>query len=217
MDVLEAVLRRRSTRKFKDEKLTKEEVGELLDAVRWTPSAGNTQPWEIIVVKDNEIKENLADIALEQNWIKSAPVVLVVCLNKELAEKNYGERGTDLYGIQATGAAVQNILLRATEMGLASCWVGAFDEDQASVELNCEGIDRIRPVAMIPVGHPEKIPEAPPRRRISSFTHIDGYNKKDLRDWKGLNRYAKKIKLRTEKFLKSANKELSDCDSSKDK
>ncbi len=207
MDVLEAILRRRSIRKFKDKELKKEEVGELLKAARWAPSAGNKQPWEIIVVRDKEKQEELAEIALEQYWMEEAPIILVVCLNKEIAKGKYGDRGTELYGIQATGAAIQNILLRATELGLGACWVGAFDEDQAKVALKCTGEDDIIPVAMIPIGYPEDLPEAPPRRRVNSFTHVDGYREKDLRDWKGLRKYMKEARRETKKFLRSLEKE----------
>ncbi len=206
MDVIEAILRRRSIRKFEDKKLKKEEVGELLRAARWTPSAGNTQPWEIIVVRDVDIKEKLAKASLEQDWMKKAPVILAICLNEDLAERNYGDRGIDLYGIQSTGALIENILLRATEMGLGACWVGSFDETQVRTFLSCEKEEDIRPVALVPVGHPKKIPETTPRRKLHTFTHVDGYGKKDLHDWKGLKKYLRKTRSETQKLIKSLKK-----------
>lgn len=206
MDVLEALLRRRSTRKFKDKKLTKEEVGELLKAARWAPSAGNRQPWEIVVVRDQEIKDELSDIALEQDWMKKAGVIFVVLLNEDLAEGSYGERGIELYGIQATGALIENMLLRATEMGLGACWVGSFDEDRVEDVMKTHNED-VRPVAMITVGESKEMPGPPPRREIQNFSHVDRYQEKNLRDWKGLVKYIKEAKLETKRLMESFKEE----------
>ncbi len=206
MDVLEALLRRRSVRRFKEDKLTKEEVGELLRAAKWAPSAGNKQPWEIVVVRDQEIKDELAEIALEQDWMKDAGAIFVVLLNEDLAESKYGERGLELYGIQATGALIQNMMLRATEMNLGSCWVGSFDEDRVEDVMKTHD-KKVRPVAMLAVGHPEEIPGPPPRRDINVFSHVDRYEQKSLRDWKGLVKYIKELKLETKRMMKSFKKE----------
>ncbi|MFP4116195.1 MAG: nitroreductase family protein [Candidatus Aenigmatarchaeota archaeon] len=204
MDVLEAILRRRSIRKFKDKEIGDEEIGELLRSVKWAPSAGNRQPWEVVAVKDEELKEELAEIALEQYWMTDAPVILVICVDKKRAEHVYGERGRELYGIQAAAAATQNILLRATEMGLGTSWVGAFDEGQASAALNCD--DNIRPVAMVPVGYPDEQPEPPGRHDVTSFVHLNKFGKKDIGEWKGLVKHAKKAKRKTKKLLSSLKK-----------
>ncbi len=206
MDVLEALLRRRSVRRFKDKELTKEEIAELLKAARWTPSAGNRQPWEIVVVRDRELREELADIALEQRWMASAPVIFVVLLNEEMAESKYGKRGLELYGIQATGALIENILLRATEMGLGTCWVGSFDEDRVEDVMRTHE-EKVKPVAMVAVGYPKEIPGPPPRKEINSFSYIDRYKEKSLRDWKGLVKYIKKAKLETKRFFNSFQSE----------
>ncbi|MFP4232757.1 MAG: nitroreductase family protein [Candidatus Aenigmatarchaeota archaeon] len=206
MNVLEALLRRRSVRKFKDEKLTKEEVGELLRAAKWAPSAGNRQPWEIVVVRDQEIKDELAEIALEQDWMKKAGAIFVILLNEDRAESKYGERGVKLYGIQATGALIQNMLLRATEMELGACWVGSFDEDRVEDVMKTHNKD-VRPVAMVAVGHPKEIPGPPPRNDINVFSHVDRYKEKNLRDWKGLVKYTKELKLETKRIMKSFEKD----------
>ncbi|MCD6432115.1 nitroreductase family protein, partial [Candidatus Bathyarchaeota archaeon] len=77
MDVLEAIKGRRSIRAFKSQAVSTEIVEKLIDAARWAPSAGNIQPWEFIIVRNPEIKRNLAKAALNQSFIEEAPVVIV--------------------------------------------------------------------------------------------------------------------------------------------
>lgn len=188
-------------RKFKDREVTNEEVGELLRAMKWAPSAGNKQPWEVVVVRDDDIQEELAEIALEQYWIEGAPVIMVVCVDEEKAEHTYGGRGRELYGVQATAAAIENMLLRATEMGLGTSWVGAFNEGEASVALDCS--DHIRPVAIIPVGYPDEQVQPPSRYEVTSFAHLNKFGEKETGQWGGLKKHARKAKRSTKKFYDS--------------
>ncbi|MHA1262971.1 MAG: nitroreductase family protein, partial [Candidatus Freyarchaeota archaeon] len=114
------------------EDVSDEQVKKLLEAAIMAPSAGNMQPWDFIVVRDEGQKKALARAALGQMFVASAPVVIVVCANKPRTARRYGSRGSELYCLQDTAAATQNILLAATAMGLAGCWVGAFNEEEAS-------------------------------------------------------------------------------------
>lgn len=204
MELLEAILGRRSIRRFQDKEVADEQIGELLTAFKWAPSAGNRQPWEVIVVRDEEIQEELAEIALDQTWMTSAPVIFVVCVNEKRGRGHYGERGEELYAVHTTGAAIQNLLLRAEDMGLATCWVGAFDEEQASTTLECG--DWVRPVAMIPVGYPAERKEPPARSDITDFTYTEKFGKYEKGEWKGLKKYAGKARRKTKKLLDSLRK-----------
>jgi nitroreductase len=164
MDLFEAIKNRRSVRAFTDEDVSKEEVEKLIDAARMAPSAGNIQPWKFAVVRKPEIKRKLAEAALNQTFIEEAPVVIVVCANEEESHIGYGKRGVTLYCIQDTAVATQNLLLAAYALGLGSCWVGAFEEEQTKKILNAP--PNMRPVAMIPVGHPSKKSRAPQRKTL---------------------------------------------------
>ncbi|MDH5374923.1 MAG: nitroreductase family protein [Candidatus Bathyarchaeota archaeon] len=161
MDVLEAIKGRRSIRIFKTKEVPPEIVKKLIDAARWAPSAGNIQPWEFIIVRKPEIKRRLVEAALGQTFIEEAPVVIVVCANEVRSSQGYGVRGKTLYCIQDTAAAIQNILLVGYSLGLGTCWVGAFREEEAREVLKIH--HGIRPVAIIPVGYPAETP--PPRSR----------------------------------------------------
>jgi nitroreductase len=98
-----------------------------------------------------------------QLFVSQAPVVLVVCAEPDRSAIRYRERGAELYCLQDTAAAAENILLAATALGLGGCWVGAFDEEEASLALNLP--ENLRPVAIIPVGYPSQEAEGSTSRR----------------------------------------------------
>ena len=165
MDLFEAIKTRRSIRAFTREEISDREIEKILDAARWAPSAGNIQPWIFVVVKDPGTKRRLSEAALNQFFIEEAPVVIVVCADQERSRRGYGSRGANLYCIQDTAAATQNILLAAHALGLGACWVGAFNEEEVRLILK---IPRgIRPVAIVPIGHPAEKPGTIFKRPLS--------------------------------------------------
>ena len=173
MNVLEAIKGRRSIRAFKNQGVPAEIVEELIDAARWAPSAGNIQPWEFIIVRKPRINRRLVEAALGQMFIEEAPVVIVVCADEERSSQGYGVRGKTLYCIQDTAAAMQNIHLTAYSLGLGTCWVGAFREEETRKILK---IPRgMRPVAIIPVGYPAEAPTARMRKSISQIVHYETF------------------------------------------
>jgi len=173
MDVLEAIKGRRSIRAFKNQDVPAETVEELIDAARWAPSAGNIQPWEFIIVRKPRIKRRLVEAALGQMFIEEAPVVIVVCANEERSSQGYGVRGETLYCLQDTAAAIQNIHLTAYSLGLGTCWVGAFREEETRKILKIP--HGVRPVAIIPVGYPAESPSPRRRRPISQMVHYETF------------------------------------------
>ena len=150
MDVYEAIKGRRSVRAFKSDDVSPEVVDKLIDAAIQAPSAGNIQPWEFVIVRELEIKRSLVEAASGQSFIEEAPVVIVVCANENRSSQGYGTRGKTLYCLQDTASAIQNLLLYAYSIGLGTCWVGAFREEEARKALKIPS--GIRPVAIIPVG-----------------------------------------------------------------
>ncbi|HIE23642.1 MAG TPA: nitroreductase family protein [Candidatus Korarchaeota archaeon] len=162
MDVMEAILGRRSIRRFQPDPVPEEDLRRILEAATWAPSAGNRQSWEFVVVKDPNRKRDIARAALGQWFIAEAPVVVVVCANMDRSASRYGDRGRKLYCIQDTAAAIQNMLLVAYSMGYGTCWVGAFDEGSVAKIINAPS--GVRPVAIIPIGKPAESPG--PRSRI---------------------------------------------------
>ncbi len=173
MNVLKAIKGRRSIRAFKSQNVSAEIIKKLIDAARWAPSAGNIQPWEFIIVRKPEIKRRLAEAALGETFIEEASVVIVVCANENRSFEGYGIRGKTLYCIQDTAAAIQNLHLVAYSLGLGTCWVGAFREEEAGEILKIPS--GIRPVAIISVGYPAEAPSIPSRRPINQIVHYETF------------------------------------------
>jgi nitroreductase len=173
LDVFEAIKKRRSVRAYTSEKVSDEDVERLIEAARWAPSAGNIQPWEFIIVTNAETKRRLSDAALHQTFIEKAPVVIVVCADVVRSSWGYGSRGTNLYCLQDTAAATENVLLAAQALGLATCWVGAFHEDEVAKAVNTPR--NVRPVAIVPVGRPAEKPSARPKRSMREIVHYETF------------------------------------------
>jgi len=179
LDVFEAIKNRRSVRAFTNEHVSDAEVKKLIDAARRAPSAGNIQPWEFVIIRNKNVKRGLCQAAGNQNFIEEAPVVIIVCANTSRSERGYGSRGINLYCLQDTAAATQNMLLAAHALGLATCWVGAFQEEEAKKVLNLPA--GVRPVAIIPVGHQVRKPLARPRRPLNEIVHFETFGRKHRR------------------------------------
>ncbi len=168
MEFGEVLAARRSVRHFNAKaNVTEDDVRALLEAAVSAPTAGNIQPWRFTVVRSLDAREKLAH-ALRQSWATSAPVFIVVSLDPRPCAARYGDRGEYLYGLQDTAAAAQNILLAAVDRGLASCWIGAFDEDAVRTALAIPV--PITPVAILPIGYSAESAGRPSRRPLAEIT-----------------------------------------------
>lgn len=176
MNVFDCIFNRRSTRSFKKDPVDDKLIGVMLYSAIHAPSAGNTQEWNFVVVKDKSIREKLANAALKQDFVAGAPVVIVVCVDKEKIAMHYGKRGESMYALQDTAAATMNMMLAAEALGLSTCWIGAFDEDIVGHILELP--NEVRPVAIIPVGYSDESPLKPRRMPFENVTHVDTYGKK---------------------------------------
>lgn len=197
MDVFEAITSRTSVTEYRDEGIEREKVARLLESARWAPSAGNMQVCEYIIVEDDEILEKLSQYAHNQPHVREAPMALVILADMEKAERHYGDRGSEVYAVQETGAAMQNVLLEAHDQGLGAAWVGAFDEEAVADLLKVP--DRARPLAMVTVGHPAQHPEQPNKYSITDITYLNRYGNRvhpiyEKIVWRGLRHYGKKAK-----------------------
>lgn len=160
MDVSAAVRARRSVRRFLDREIPEDILNKLIDALIQAPSAGNLQSRKFYFIKDEIVKKRIAAAALHQDFISRAPIVIVCCADARIG-RHYGQRGIELYSIQDVSASVMAMMLIAIENDLGTCWVGAFHEEEVSKVLNLPS--NLRPVAIVPVGYPEKIPKPTPR------------------------------------------------------
>lgn len=168
MEFSEVVSKRRSVRHFNTKLAVSEsDIRALLEAATNAPTAGNIQPWRFFVVTSREARERLS-ASLRQPWAAAAPAVIVVAVDPRPCAARYGDRGEYLYCIQDTAAAATSILLAAVDRGLASCWIGAFDEKAVASAL---GINApVTPIAVLPVGYSAEAAGKPSRRPLEEVT-----------------------------------------------
>lgn len=160
MTLLEVIKNRRSVRKFQEKEIPGKITDKLIEALIWAPSAGNLQSRKFYFVFDEKTKNDLAQAALGQDFITQAPLVVVGCTDEEI-EWKYGERGKNLYTICDVAMSIQNMMLLATDQGLGSCPVGAFNKNKVSEALNIP--ENLQPILIIPIGYPAEKPLASPR------------------------------------------------------
>jgi nitroreductase len=173
MDLFEAIIGRRSIRRFKKDMVKDDIIMKVIEAGTWAPSAGNLQSWEVVMVKNSETKEKLVTAAYLREFLAGAPIILVLCANQHECGASYNDRGVELYCIQDAACAGQNILLAAHALGLGACWVGAFDEDLVVQALHLP--PGLRPVSLIPMGYPDENPSPPPRGDLEEFIHYERF------------------------------------------
>ncbi len=161
MDIIEIIKDRRSIREFIDKDIPNDIIDELIEALRWAPSAGNLQARRFIFIKNKDLKIKIANAALWQSFIAEAPVVIVACADYKRISSRYGLRGINLYTIQDVSASLMCMMLLAHARGLGTVWVGAFDEEAVRKILKIP--EYLRPVAIVPVGYPAAIPNASSR------------------------------------------------------
>jgi nitroreductase len=169
MDVSTAIRQRSSVRGYKTTDVEEDKLRKVLEAARLSPSASNRQDWKFIVVKSKETKKKLAKAAFGQSFIGEAPVVVVAC-------------GTDSKAVMGCGQPTHTVdvsiacafmILQACELGLGTCWIGAFDEDETKKILNIPG--HVRVVAVIPLGYPNQTPSQKFRKNLNEIICYEKY------------------------------------------
>ena len=171
MDAIEAIITRRSIRKFMDIEIEKNKMGVIFEAGSHAPSSGNIQNWKFFYVRQQDIKQKIADACLQQGWIAAAPVIVVVVAEPHRAQSFYGIRGERFYSIQNCAAVAQNMLLAAHSQGLASCWVGAFEEEALRRALNLG--PKFRPQVVLPIGYADETVPEPMKQRIEQLVFLE--------------------------------------------
>ncbi len=173
MDVLEAVVTRRSIRKYLDVPVEWDKVGTILEAGRWAPSAGNLQNWKFITIDDPGKRKAIAEACVGQLWMAQAPLHIVIVSEPDTARRHYGVRGERLYSIQNCACAAQNMMLAAHAIGLGTCWVGAFDEERIKETVNIP--EHVRPQMIITVGYPAETPKIPWKLTLEDVQFFRSY------------------------------------------
>jgi len=174
---------RRSVRKYKNKGIADSLIEELLDLARYAPSSMNGQPWHFIVVRSEKTKKKLADIknrycpiekqSYKADFLQNAPVIIVVCVDKE---KSYGREVEN--GVLATA----NIMLGAHSRGLGSVYMSAYKGDE--LELSREIREMLKlpatvdPITIVPLGYPDETPELKDIRDVEEMVSHETFSKR---------------------------------------
>jgi nitroreductase len=185
MEIIDAIKTRKSVRCFKkNDAISKADILSILDSAKWAPSAKNLQPVEFIVIEDGPIKEALS-VACHQNQPKQVPVVIAVIGNLNISRKmnkisthnkttNY--KATNIFIYMDAAAAIQNMLLTATSLGIDSLWIGSFDEKMVRQVIKLPA--HYTPLAIVCFGHRLASPFAPRKREIRERLYINYFENK---------------------------------------
>ncbi|MFT7615812.1 MAG: nitroreductase [Candidatus Woesearchaeota archaeon] len=194
MDLDDAVFKRRSIRKYLTIPVEKEKWSKVLHAAVHAPSAGNIQNWRIIVVRDKLTIQKIANMCHKQVWMEQAPLMFVICADVKIAQQFYGIRGDRLYSIQNCAAAAQNMLLKATDLGLGACWVSAFEEARLKILLDIP--DHIRPQSIITLGYPDEVVPEPAKCTLREIVCFDVFGKLESEEFLAIHRLNPHILLK---------------------
>jgi nitroreductase len=171
MEALEAILSRRSIRKYGDTTVGEEAIEKLLRAAMSAPSAGNQQPWHFVVIDERDILKKVEKVNPYAGMASGAPLAVLICAEPAL-EKFPG------YWVQDCSAAAENMLLAAHAMGLGAVWTGIYPmEDRVTGFRELLSLpDDVIPLALIVIGHPAE--EKPPSERfLPGRIHRNGWGR----------------------------------------
>ncbi len=167
MELLELIEDRYSVRTYKPDPVPDEMLQQVLEAVRLAPSAKNLQPYRLIVIRTKGREEELMRI-YERDWFVQAPIV--IALVGVPAEAWVRGDGTNYYHVDVA-IAMDHLILQATELGLGTCWIGAFNVDAAREVLGLP--DGVEPVVFTPLGYPGDEPGFKRRKKLSELVRQD--------------------------------------------
>jgi nitroreductase len=170
---------RSSIRKYIDKPVDDEKILRLLESARLAPSGSNTQPWHFIIIRDEEIKQRIAKVSHNQEWMLSAPVFIVcvadirsriesdieIILDEESPQNDLKKI------IRDTAIAVEHIVLEAINEGLGTCWVAWFTQNEIRPILGLPNDKYV--VSIITIGFPDEEPKPRNRKELKEIIHYD--------------------------------------------
>ena len=162
MEIFEAIKNRRSIRKYKTGQIPRDTIDILIEAGRLAPTAANKQRFKLVIVSDTDIKEKLAIACNGQMFVGTASNVIVGTVDKE-----WKWNQVDI------AIVLEHIVLEAFELGLGTCWIGAFNEEEVKKILDIP--TNIKVVALLTLGYSEEFPERRPRKSVNEIISYNRY------------------------------------------
>jgi nitroreductase len=167
MDFTTLVESRYSVRSYKTDPIEEEKLQKVLEAARLAPTATNRQAFQFLVVHTKGREEELKRI-YRSDWFTQAPLVVCAC---GIPAENWVRMDGKNYNDVDVAIAMDHLILAATDAGLGTCWIGAFDAEAAKEVLGLpEGVE---PIAFTPLGYPAGEPKPKKRKELSELVRYE--------------------------------------------
>lgn len=185
MDLYHLMMKRRSTRVFRDDEIAEPVIEKLIDVALQAPSGGNIQPLSIILVQSKEGREKLAQLSGDQPWVRRAPVSMIFCLDfyrlkawAKLCETEFqGEKAINHFLIAYADlmVAAQNVVILAESLGLGSVYIGSILNEIDELRAYFEIPQYVLPLMVLCLGYPKSTPETMPKLKREVVLHRERY------------------------------------------
>ena len=163
MEFFDVVSKRKSIRSYKSNSIEKYKLDKILDAARLAPTAKNLQAFKIFVIETKNNKEKIKKI-YPREWLTDAPLLILIC---SIPDKNWIRSDGKNYSDVDSAIVMDHMILAATDLGLGTCWIGAFDKKAA---IDMLGLDaELEPIAFTPLGYTENTHMNVPRKPIEEL------------------------------------------------
>ncbi len=172
MELSDIIRNRYSVRDFKSTPVEKNTILQIMETARMAPSAVNFQPWHFIVVRKPDLLSKL-HACYDRSWFKKAPVIIIACADHSQSWKRAAD-GKDSADIDIA-IAIDHLTLKATELGLGTCWVCNFDVYSCAELVKLPHY--IEPIALIPLGYANNKEPEKKRKPLEEIVHFDGFTK----------------------------------------
>ncbi|MCB2359745.1 nitroreductase family protein [Clostridium estertheticum] len=179
--MIKEIKMRRSIRKYSNKQVEDDKIISLLESARLAPSGSNTQPWHFIVVKSELSREKLSKVAHNQKWMLTAPV-FIVCVadircrideDVDILLNEESPQGELKQIIRDTSISIGYMLLEAEQLGLGSCWVAWFIQEEIRIILNIPTDKYV--VGIVTLGYANEIPKVRPRKKLEEIIHCENW------------------------------------------
>ncbi len=180
MELDKVIKSRHSSRHFSTKKVDWRDIMKAIDVARLAPLAGNIPTLKFLIISDEEKIKRLAE-ASQQEFISEARFVAVVCSSFDQLTRSYDERGK-MYSKQQAGASIENFILKLTELGLATCWVGAFADEDVKRILQIP--DNVEVEAMFPIGYELGKGKQRAKPLLEQCVYFNTWKNKYMEPWK---------------------------------
>lgn len=176
MNFDDIIRKRKSFREFKKKSPSWKNMLEAIDTTTKGPFAGNYNNLKFIIVEDKNNIERIAEHT-GQPWVKKVPALIVICSDDTHLEKIYGERGR-IYSRQQAGASIQTLIFKLVDLGLDTCWIGAFTDELIKEILNIPQHIQIEAIIATGYGDPKAKTQRKNKKELENVLFWENWDNK---------------------------------------